>query len=90
MTPDNVIAFRGHALKKHEYGYGGSPYKLELLGLITALEDYSDYLYGETEPTTIYTDHKALPSAPRTNVTESRPWQASSKIWSETKTLTVA
>ena len=29
-------------------------------------------------------------SAPRTNVTESRPWQASSKIWSETKTLTVA
>ena len=60
MTPDNVVAFRAHALKTHEYGYGGSPYKLELLGLLRALEDYNEYVYGRVEPIKVYTDHKPL------------------------------
>ena len=60
MLPKNVIAFRAHALKPHEYGYGGSPYKVELLGLLRALDDYADYMFGETEPVTVYTDHKPL------------------------------
>ena len=36
----------------------GSPYKLELLALVTALRDYHTYLW--CTPFTVYTDHRAL------------------------------
>ena len=58
LTADNVVSFRSHALKKYERGYAGSPYKLELLAVITALGDYHDFVWGRKF--TMYTDHRAL------------------------------
>ena len=58
MNAFNIISFRSHALKKYEHRYAGSPYKLELLALVTALTDYHDFIWGRS--VTVYTDHRAL------------------------------
>ena len=58
ITADTVVTFRSHKLKPYERGYAGSPYKLELLALVTALRDYHTYLW--CKPFTVYTDHRAL------------------------------
>ena len=58
MNASNIISFRSHSLKKYELRYAGSPYKLELLALVTALTDYHDYIWGRS--ITVYTDHRAL------------------------------
>ena len=58
MNAFNIISFRSHTLKRYERRYAGSPYKLELLALVTALTDYHDYIWGRS--VTVYTDHRAL------------------------------
>ena len=58
MNAFNIISFSSHALRKYELRYAGSPYKLELLALVTALTDYHDFIWGRS--VTVYTDHRAL------------------------------
>ena len=58
MNAHNIISFRSYALKVYERRYAGSPYKLELLALVTALQDYHDFIWGR--PIIVYTDHRAL------------------------------
>ena len=58
MNARNIISFRSYALKVYERRYAGSPYKLELLALVTALQDYHDFIWGR--PVIVYTDHRAL------------------------------
>ena len=58
MNAHNIISFRSYALKVYERRYAGSPYKLELLALVTALQDYHDFIWGR--PIIVFTDHRAL------------------------------
>jgi hypothetical protein len=57
-TADNIVTFRAHALQSYERSYAGSPYKLELLGLIRALQDYDIYIRHRKFD--VVTDHRAL------------------------------
>lgn len=45
-TPETVVAFRSHSWKSYELGYQGTAYRMELVAIRTALEDYKEYLYG--------------------------------------------
>jgi hypothetical protein len=58
LTQKNLVSFRSHALKGFQKNYAGSPFRLELHALVTALEDYRDFLWGKRF--IVYTDHKAL------------------------------
>ena len=52
----NIVSFYSRALHKSEMGYAA--FKLEFLGIITAIRRYHDFLYGTRF--SLYTDHKAL------------------------------
>lgn len=57
MQPNNIVQMYSRKLSVSEARY--SPYKLELLGLITCLQQFHAYIYGNSR-VIIHTDHKPL------------------------------
>jgi hypothetical protein len=58
--PENIVSFRSHGWKKDQRRYFQNAYRLEFMGLIQALKDHRQYIWGRKF--TVFTDHKPLTS----------------------------
>jgi hypothetical protein len=55
---ENIVSYRSHGWKKEQRRYFQNAYRLEFMGLIQALKDHRQYIWGRKF--TVFTDHKPL------------------------------